>query len=71
LSGLGNGGHAIAFLCGTTTAFDAATLRSLYRSRPDYLERFTAATEAAVGSGFVLEDDASEITAVAAVNAAL
>ncbi len=71
LSGLGNGGHAIAFLCGTTTAFDAATLGSLYRSRDEYLDRVTAATADAVARGFVVEDDAAEITAVAAVNAPL
>jgi len=71
LSGLGNSGHAIAFLCGSTTAFDAATLRSLYPSKEGYLERITAATAAAVSNGFVLEDDAAEISAIAAVNAPL
>ncbi|HXQ62598.1 MAG TPA: alpha/beta hydrolase domain-containing protein [Acidimicrobiales bacterium] len=71
LSGLGNSGHPIAFLCGSSTPFDAETLRSLYASREDYIGRFTAATEAAVVNGFVLEDDAHEMTAIATVNAPL
>jgi hypothetical protein len=71
LSGLGNGGHPIAFLCGSTTAFDAAMLASLYASKDEYLERFTAATEAAVAAGFVLADDAAEMAAIAAVNSPL
>jgi hypothetical protein len=69
LSGLGNSGHAVAYLCGTTTPFDAATLRSLYRSGDDYRERFGAATDAAVRSGFVLAEDAAEIIGIAAHNA--
>jgi hypothetical protein len=69
LSGLGNSGHAVAYLCGTTTPFDAATLRSLYRSGDDYREQFTAATDAAVKSGFILGDDAAEIIGIAALNA--
>jgi hypothetical protein len=71
LSGLGNGGHPIAFLCGSTTAFDVGMLDSLYASKDDYLERFTAATEAAAAAGFVLADDASEMAAIAAVNSPL
>jgi hypothetical protein len=68
LSGLGNGGHPIAFLCGRTTPFDDATLRSLYSSGDDYIERFGAATAEAVDRGVVLADDASEMVAVAAFN---
>jgi hypothetical protein len=71
LSGLGNGGHPIAFLCGTTTAFDLGTLASLYASREDYVDRFKAATEAAVSAGFILADDAPEMAAIAAINAPL
>ncbi len=69
LSGLGNSGHPISSLVGTTRAFDADTLRTLYRSREDYLERFGLATASAVNAGFVLPDDAPEIDAIAAVNA--
>jgi hypothetical protein len=71
LSGLGNGGHPIAFLCGSTTAFDVGMLDALYASKDDYLERFSAATEAAVAAGFVLADDATEMAAIAAVNSPL
>jgi hypothetical protein len=68
LSGLGNGGDPISFLCGSTAAFDAERLAALYPSRADYLRRFEAATAAAVADGFVLAEDAPEITAIAAVN---
>ncbi|MGH9017613.1 MAG: alpha/beta hydrolase domain-containing protein [Acidimicrobiales bacterium] len=69
LSGLGNDGHALAVLCGTTTAFDDATLVALYGSKEGYVERHAAATAAAVARGFVLAADAPEITAIAAHNA--
>jgi hypothetical protein len=71
LSGLGNGGHPISFLCGSTLPFDEVTLRSLYPSRDNYLDRFAAATADAVASGFVLSEDAGEITAIAAFNSPL
>jgi hypothetical protein len=71
LSGLGNSGHQIAFLCGSTTAFDAHTLGSLYASNDDYVDRFTASTGEAVANGFVLSDDASEMVAIAAINSPL
>ncbi len=69
LSGLGNGGHPVAFLCGSTVPFDDATLGSLYRSKDDYLGRFGDATGAAVGAGFVLAEDAEVMEAIATVNA--
>jgi hypothetical protein len=68
LSGLGNGGDPISFLCGSTAAFDAEKLAALYPSRAEYLTRFEAATAAAVADGFVLPEDAPEITAIAGVN---
>jgi Alpha/beta hydrolase domain len=68
LSGLGNGGDPISFLCGSTAAFDAEKLAGLYPSRSEYLKRFEAATTAAVAAGFLLAEDVSEITAIAAVN---
>jgi hypothetical protein len=71
LSGLGNGGGPLAFLAGSTVAFDADLLASLYTDRADYLARFDAATAAAVAAGFVLAADADEIKAVAAVNSPL
>jgi hypothetical protein len=71
LSGLGNSGHPISFLAGSTKPFDADMLGLLYHSKEEYLERFTAATEAAVTAGFVLPDDADEIDAIAAINSPL
>jgi hypothetical protein len=71
LSGLGNHGHQIAFLCGSTRAFDDDKIGSLYRSKEEYVDEFTAATEAAVTSGFILADDAPEIVAIAIANAPL
>jgi hypothetical protein len=66
LSGLGNSGHPISMVCGRTEPFGREALISLYGSRAGYLERFTEATRAAVAKGFVLEDDAAEIVALAA-----
>ncbi len=74
LSGLGNSGHPtplIASLCGTTVAFDDATLGSLYQSRADYLDRFTAAAARSVAAGFLLADDVAEIVAIAEINSPL
>jgi hypothetical protein len=69
LSGLGNGGHPMSFLCGSTIPFEPDRLRRLYSSKEGYLERFGEATDSAVAAGFVLPDDAAEIKAVAAANA--
>jgi hypothetical protein len=67
LSGLGQGGGGFAFLFGTTHPFDAAKLAALYPGgRREYLKRFDAATDAAVGAGFLLEADAPEIKALGA-----
>jgi hypothetical protein len=68
LSGLGNSGHPVAFLCGRTVPFEADLVHSLYASPDDYIDRFTAATDAAVSSGFVLSEDAAEMIAIAALN---
>ncbi|MCG5432429.1 hypothetical protein LV457_08995, partial [Mycobacterium sp. MYCO198283] len=51
--------------------FDIETLRSLYPGGPaDYLERFTAALDIAITSGFLLTADREEILGIAAVTAA-
>jgi Alpha/beta hydrolase domain len=68
LSGLGNSGGPVAFLCGTTTPLDTDALRARYPTPAAYLEQFNAATALAVANGFVLEADAAEITAIAAIN---
>ncbi|HEY5250707.1 MAG TPA: alpha/beta hydrolase domain-containing protein [Acidimicrobiales bacterium] len=69
LSGMGNSGHPVAYLCGTTTPFDAPKLYALYRSKDDYIDRFTAATDSAREGGFILADDAAEIIGIATLNA--
>lgn len=71
LSGLGNSGHPVSFLCGTTAALDPARLRELYESPQDYLHRFGGATNSAVDAGFVLRGDASEIVQIAELNSPL
>jgi len=71
LSGLGNGGHPISFLCGTTEPLDAERLRALYKSPNDYLERFRAATRSTADAGFVLDPDETEIVQIAELNSPL
>ncbi len=66
LSGLGQEGAVFAFLFGTTVALDDATLGSLYPGGvSDYVERFSAATRAAVEAGFLLAEDVPEMVALA------
>ena len=69
LSGFGNRGDPVAFLTGTTTAFDAATLAALYADRDDYLGPLRRRDRRHGRAGFFLAADAEEIKAVAAVNA--
>jgi hypothetical protein len=69
LSGLGNGGHPISFLCGCTVPFATSQLRDLYSSPADYLKRFRSATESALEAGFLLADDAAEVVGIAESNA--
>jgi hypothetical protein len=67
LSGFGQSGAEFAFLFGTTRPFDAAALARLYPGgRSDHFARFDKATSDAVANGFVLDEDAAEIRAVAA-----
>ena len=52
---------------GSGEPFDAATLTRLYPGgRTEYLERFTAALDTAVQSGFILRADRAEILQLAA-----
>jgi hypothetical protein len=68
LSGLGQSGSEFAFLFGTTRPFDAATLARLYPGgRSELLARFAKATDEALATGFLLEADAPEIRALAAL----
>lgn len=66
LSGLGQDGAEFAFLFGTTRPLDPAIQAKLYPGgRSDFLARFESATQNAVAAGFLLEEDAPEILAVA------
>jgi hypothetical protein len=65
-SGAGSVESIMAALFGSGELFDAATLRRLYPGgRTDYLERFTAALDAAIQSGFILPADRREIIELA------
>lgn len=66
LSGLGQPGHLVD-LFGSTREFDADELARCYPGgRDEYVERFDAATHAAIAAGFVLEHDRTEIEALGA-----
>ena len=68
-SGIGTGENPLAQLFGSGELFDAATLRRLYPGgTADYLERFTVALDAAIGSGFILPADRAEILELAAAS---
>lgn len=60
LSGEPGGGPGFCSLFGSTTAFDAARLASLYPSQQDYLAKFSKATDALQREGFLLPYDARE-----------
>ncbi len=68
LSGIGNSGGPISFLCGWTVPFSTEKLAELYPSKNSYLGQFSGATEDAVSEGFLLEDDVAEILAIAEIN---
>jgi hypothetical protein len=69
LSGLGQSGAGFAFLFGTTRPFDAAALAGLYPGgRDEYLVRFGAALDQAIGAGFLLQEDRKEIEELAAAS---
>jgi hypothetical protein len=66
LSGDAPGGEGFLFLFGKTLPFDEATLARLYPGGADeHRARFEAATDEAVLDGFILEEDAEEIYALA------
>jgi hypothetical protein len=57
----------MALLFGSGEVFDARTLDQLYPGGvADYLDRFTASLDLAIGSGFVLAADRQEILDLAA-----
>jgi hypothetical protein len=65
LSGEPGGGAGFCSLFGSTTAFDAARLSSLYPSQRDYETKFSKATDALERNGFLLPYDAREAKAEA------
>jgi hypothetical protein len=65
-SGIGGVESVMAAIFGSGELFDGATLRRLYPGgREDYLERFTAALDMAIRSGFILPADRAEIIEIA------
>lgn len=66
-SGFGGEEGVMSGIFGSGEPFDPATLRRLYPNGLDeYLTRFTAALDAAIGSGFLLRADRAEILELAA-----
>ena len=69
LSGEPGGGPGFCSLFGTTTAFDAARLSSLYPTHRDYVTAFSKATDRLQRDGFLLPADAKEAKADASRSA--
>lgn len=66
-SGLGGQESIMSAIFGSGEPFDANTIRRLYPGgRGQYLDSFTAALDAAIGSGFILAADRAEILQLAA-----
>jgi Alpha/beta hydrolase domain len=66
-SGIGSEETTMASIFGSGELFDAATVRRLYPGgAADYLQRFTAALDSAIQSGFILAADRDEILQLAA-----
>jgi len=63
LNGLGFG-EGFCFLNGSTVPFSAETFRMRYARPKDFLAGWTAATDSAVATGFVLEDDKARLQRV-------
>ena len=69
LSGEPGGGPGFCSLFGTTTAFDAARLSSLYPSHQRFVTAFSKATDKVQRDGFLLPADAKEAKAEASRSA--
>jgi hypothetical protein len=66
-SGIGTAESPLSHLFGSGEPFDAATVAGLYPGgATEYLERFTAALDSAIRSGFLLAADREEILELAA-----
>jgi hypothetical protein len=66
-SGVGSTKTTMASIFGSGELFDAGTVNGLYPGgAPDYLQRFTAALDVTIQSGFILAADREEILQLAA-----
>ena len=66
LSGIaGPNPEIICILSGSTKPLTEERLAELYTSRDDYLQRYTAATDAVIDAGFILEADREGLQAMA------
>jgi hypothetical protein len=61
LQGQGNSGSTNCILSGTTGAFDAATLATLYPTHAQYVSQFDQATTRAVNAGVLLKPEARRL----------
>ncbi|MFT4520187.1 MAG: hypothetical protein ACI9JM_002587 [Halioglobus sp.] len=61
LRGEENEGNGFCFLFGTTSLFSAEQMASLYVDEAGFVDAVTAATDSAVGEGFLLQADADAI----------
>lgn len=69
LSGLGQSGETFAMLFGRTVPFDEVVLAALYPGgKAEYLEQFEASLDSTIAAGFILEEDRTEILALAAAS---
>ena len=65
-SGVGGDENIMSAIFGSGEPFDAATLHRLYPGgAEEYLQRFTAALDTAIQSGFILPADRAEILQLA------
>src|SRR6185503_12694432 len=55
------GASLVCMLFGSTTPLPADRVAALYASPQAYLDAYTAAADAAVAAGFVLEDDRASL----------
>jgi hypothetical protein len=61
------GDNIMSAIFGSGEPFDTATLRRLYPGgQPEYLDKFAAALDTAIGSGYILAADRAEILELAA-----
>ena len=65
LSGQGTGGASFCFLFGSTTPFNPAQLEVLYPTHGKFVSAWTQATKSARQAGFLVDDDAKELTSAA------